>query len=161
MKYHVRRKDKEIIDEVILKKILKTTQYVTLAMIKDDEPYLVSLSHGYDEENHCIYFHCASEGKKLDYLYANNTVWGQALIDYGYVQGECSHLYATVMFRGSVTFLEDPDQKWYALSLMTRQLDENAEELIEKRSPDRLLGTAIGRINIEYMSGKKSQEIDI
>ncbi len=63
MKYHMLRHDKEITDEETLKKILKTTQYVTLAMVKDSEPYLVSLSHGYDEEKHCIYFHSPKKGK--------------------------------------------------------------------------------------------------
>ncbi len=48
MKYHMLRDDKEITDEGALKKILKTAQYVTLAMVKDNEPYLVSLSHRYD-----------------------------------------------------------------------------------------------------------------
>ena len=80
----MRRKDKEITDQAAIKKILYETHYVTLAMVKDNEPYLISLSHVYDEEKNCIYFHCASEGKKLDYLKENNTVWGQAIKDYGY-----------------------------------------------------------------------------
>ena len=106
MRYHVRRKDKEITDEAAMKRILKTTQYVTIAMARDNRPYLVSLSHGYDEEKHCVYFHCAREGKKLDYLKGNSSVWGQAVIDGEYVHGECSHNYASVMFSGDVTFLE-------------------------------------------------------
>ena len=54
MRYHIRRKDKEITNPEQLKKILKTAEYVTLALIKDDEPYLVSLSHAYDEAENCI-----------------------------------------------------------------------------------------------------------
>jgi hypothetical protein len=44
----IRRKDKEITDFSEMKEIIKTAQYVTLAMCLNDEPYLVSLSHGYD-----------------------------------------------------------------------------------------------------------------
>ncbi|GEM_PF-6717781 len=51
MKYHVGRKDKEITDLTILKKILKSAKFVTIAMCRHNEPYLVSLSYGYDEEN--------------------------------------------------------------------------------------------------------------
>jgi nitroimidazol reductase NimA-like FMN-containing flavoprotein (pyridoxamine 5'-phosphate oxidase superfamily) len=81
MLYHIRRKDKEIIEKEILTKILKKAKYVTIAMVKDGEPYLVSLSHGFDEKKGFIYFHSASEGKKLDYLKANPIVWGQAILD--------------------------------------------------------------------------------
>ena len=74
MTYHVRRKDKEITDIAVLKKILKSAKYVTIAFSMDNQPYLVSLSHGYDENRNCIYFHCAKEGKKLDYLKSNSTM---------------------------------------------------------------------------------------
>lgn len=66
MTYHLKRKDLEITDVNIIKKILKSTKYVTIALSMDNKPYLVSLSHGYDEKRNCIYFHCAGEGKKLD-----------------------------------------------------------------------------------------------
>ena len=161
MKYHMRRKDKEITDKADMKKILGSTQYVTVAMARDNRPYLVSLSHGYDEENHCIYFHCAKEGKKLDYLGANPLVWGQALVDHGYHQGECSHLYASVHFSGRVTLLNDPEEKWHALALMTRQLDGDPEKLIAGRSRESLINTVVGRIDIEHMTGKKSAEVTV
>jgi len=83
----IRRKEKAITDEKTMKKILSEVAYVTIALCKDNQPYLVSLSHGYDSDKNCIYFHCASEGKKIDYLKENNVVWGQAIIDKGYVQG--------------------------------------------------------------------------
>ena len=47
------------------------------------------------------------EGKKIDILKENNIVWGQAMIDKGYIQGKCDHLYATVQFRGKIVFVED------------------------------------------------------
>jgi nitroimidazol reductase NimA-like FMN-containing flavoprotein (pyridoxamine 5'-phosphate oxidase superfamily) len=54
MTFHLRRKDKEITDVNTLKKILKTTKYITIALSADNQPYLVSLSHGYDEEHNCL-----------------------------------------------------------------------------------------------------------
>ena len=56
MRYHLRRQDKEIKDPEILKRILKETNYVTLALVKEGKPYLVSLSHGYDEAENCTPF---------------------------------------------------------------------------------------------------------
>ena len=160
----MRRKDKEITDVNVLKNILKSTKYVTIALCMDNQPYLVALSHGYDENRNCIYFHCAKEGKKLGYLKSNNTVWGHAMLDYGYSEGQCNHLFASVHFRGKVTFIKQPEEKRLALKCMIRQLDKDPEPLIAKQvkvDPERLKETVVGRIDIDYMSGKKSKEITI
>lgn len=161
MSFHMRRKDKEITDVSLLKKILKSTKYVTMAICMDNNPYLVSISHGYDENRNCIYFHCATQGKKLVYLKANNIVWGQALLDYGYIEGECSHRFASVQFSGKVTFLDNLDEKRQAIEYMIKQLDKNPEALKAKTNFERLKQTVIGRIDIDYMSGKKSKEVTV
>jgi nitroimidazol reductase NimA-like FMN-containing flavoprotein (pyridoxamine 5'-phosphate oxidase superfamily) len=161
MSFHLRRKDKEIADERLLKKILKTAKYVTIALSMNGEPYLVSISHGYDENKNCLFFHCAREGKKLQYLRSNNTVWGQALLDYGYSEGECTYLYASVHFSGKVTMLENLEEKREALACMIRQIDKNPETLITDLRPERLRNTVVGRIDVAYMSGKKSKEVTI
>jgi nitroimidazol reductase NimA-like FMN-containing flavoprotein (pyridoxamine 5'-phosphate oxidase superfamily) len=155
----IRRKDKEIVDPNEMKRILKEADYVTLGMCLNDEPYLVALSHGYDEEKNCIYFHCAAEGKKIDILQKNNRVWGQAIIDQGYVQGACDHLYATTQFRGRVTFIQDIPEKEHALKVMIKALDDNPEEIIEKQLvPQSVQKVRIGKIEIDYMSGKKAEK---
>jgi hypothetical protein len=131
-------------------------------MCLDNEPYLTTLSHGYDEERNCIYFHCATEGKKISILQANNHVWGQALVDRGYVQGACDHLYATAQFRGRVIFVEDMAEKELALKLMIESLDDNPEEIIKKQLLlQSIQKVRIGRIDIDYMSGKKADKVII
>lgn len=158
----LRRKEKEITDTDEMIKILEMAQYITIAMCKDNEPYLATLSHGYDRDRHCIYFHCATEGKKLDILTSNNAVWGQALIDKGYVQGACDHLYATTQFKGKVTFIEDNEEKEHALKVMIRSLDNNPEKVIaEQITKKSVTRVGIGRIDIEYMSGKKADKVII
>ncbi|MCW4027262.1 MAG: pyridoxamine 5'-phosphate oxidase family protein [Candidatus Bathyarchaeota archaeon] len=155
----IRRKDKAITDISDMREILRAARYVTLAMCLNDEPYLVSLSHGYDVERNCIYFHCAKEGKKIGILKANNLVWGQALVDHGYVQSACDHLYATTQFRGRVTFVEDIEEKELALRIMIQSLDDKPEEIIKKQlTPGSIQRVTIGRIDIDYMSGKKASK---
>ncbi len=161
MAFHMRRKDKEITDVGLLKRILRSAKYVTLAMSMDNQPYLVSISHGYDEDRNCIYFHCAAGGKKLTYLKSNNNVWGQALLDHGYSEGNCAHLFASVHFAGKVTFIEGLDEKRRAMECMMRRLDKNPETLMTRLDPERLSKTMVGRIDIDYMSGKKSKEVTI
>ena len=156
----IRRKEKEITDRDELFSILREAKYVTIAMCEHDEPYLVTISHGFDQENNCIYFHCAREGKKFDILSSNNRIWGQALIDYGYAVGSCDHLYATVQFKGTVEFIDNIDEKRYALMVMIQQLENDpaivAEEQITEKSLTRV---GIGKITINAMSGKKSKEV--
>jgi hypothetical protein len=152
--YHVRRKEYEITDVNAMKKVLSSTKYVTVALCKDSEPYLVTLSHGYDADRNCVYFHCAQEGKKIDYIRANNKVWGQAMVDEGYTE-DCGQPYTSVQFHGKVTFLENVDEKLHALTCMIRQLNENPEKAIANVKHESLTKLMIGRIDIEYLSGKQ------
>jgi len=154
MSFHVRRKDREITNIDELKRILKTTKYVTIALCMDNEPYLVSLSHGYDEKRNCIYFHCASEGKKLIYAKSNNKVWGQAIQDYG-VTDECDYAYKSVHFSGRLFMICDLSEKQHAMEAMVRQLSPNPEAKLSKIKPEKLATTAMGRIDIEGMTGKQ------
>jgi hypothetical protein len=152
--FHVRRKDREITDPDEMRQILKTTQYVTVALCMDNEPYLVSLSHGYDEEKNCLYFHCAPEGKKLVYLKANNRVWGQALLDFG-VTDECDYVYSSMHFCGKITLINDLSEKQHAIEVLVRQLSLDPEKKLANIKPEKLAKTTIGRIDIESMTGKK------
>lgn len=129
-------------------------------MSVNDEPYLATLSHGFDEENYCIYFHCAQEGKKIDILKKNNIVWGQALDDEGYVEGACDHLYATAEFRGRVIFLKEKEEKRHALEVMIHALEPNPTKVIKEQITESSLKRVnIGKIEIEYMSGKKAKGV--
>lgn len=155
----IRRKEKAIKDEKRLKAILQTTNYITVAMCKGNEPYLVTISHGYDPEKNCLYFHCAQKGKKIDYLKANDLIWGQALIDRGYQQGKCDHLYTTVQFKGKVTFLENLEDKKEALIVMINQLEEQPKKVIKEQITEKAVrNVAIGKITIDYLSGKEAQK---
>lgn len=161
MSYHMRRKDLEITDVATLKKILKLSKYVTVALAKNNQPYLVSLSCGYDESGNSLYFHCANDGKKIDYLKTNNVVWGQALFDEGYQDDDCDHFFATVHFRGRVTFIRDIGQKRKAVECMIRHLNSNPEVMMAKTKPERLAETTFGRIDIDFMSGKKHGKVNL
>ena len=125
-KYHLRRSDKKIkkIEDII--GIINRQEYLTLALCNTNQPYLVSLNYGYDPEKKCFYFHCANEGKKIDFLKANPIVYGQILEELKYKVGECSYAYRSVQFDGSVSFLNDKDEKKHALNLMVDKIETTA-----------------------------------
>jgi nitroimidazol reductase NimA-like FMN-containing flavoprotein (pyridoxamine 5'-phosphate oxidase superfamily) len=153
MSFHIRRKDREITDFEALKTVLKSTNYVTIALCMNHEPYLVALSHGYDEVKNCLYFHCAPEGKKLVYVKVNNKIWGQAVQDYG-ITDECDYAYSCVHFSGTIILIDDLAEKQHGMDVMIRQLSAKPEEKLAKIKPEKLAKTTIGRIDIHQITGK-------
>ena len=137
--------------------IIQGQKYMTLAMAMDNEPYLVTLSYGYDVEANCFYFHCAAEGRKIDYLRANPVVWGQILEDHGYLEGKCSHAFRTVQFRGTVSFLDNTEEKRRALHMMVDGLEPDPGPVKQKQVTDKSLSrVTIGKVAVEFMTGKQS-----
>jgi uncharacterized protein len=121
MSFHVRRKEREITDKEEMKQVLKSTKYVTVALCMNNEPYLVALSHGYDQTQNCLYFHCAPEGKKLIYAQANPSVWGQAVLDFG-VTDECDYAYTSVHFQGKLSLITNSTEKKHAMETLVCQV---------------------------------------
>jgi nitroimidazol reductase NimA-like FMN-containing flavoprotein (pyridoxamine 5'-phosphate oxidase superfamily) len=156
MSFHVRRKDREIIKSDEMHQVLKDTKYVTIALCMEGEPYLVAISHGYDQTRNCLYFHCASEGKKLIYAKANPQVWGQAVLDFGVTQ-ECDYSYSSVHFRGKLSLITDLNEKKHAMEVLIRQVSLDPETKLAKIKPEKLDSTTMGRIDINYISGKSNR----
>ena len=156
MSFHVRRKDREITESDEMHQVLKATKYVTIALCMEGEPYLVALSHGYDQTRNCLYFHCAPEGKKLIYSKANPQVWGQAVLDFGVTQ-ECDYAYSSVHFSGKLSLITDLNEKKHAMEVLIRQVSLDPETKLAKIKPEKLDSTTMGRIDINYISGKSNR----
>lgn len=152
--------DREIKDVKILRKILEKTTHVALAMAKMDEPYVIPLNHYYDAEENCVYFHGAGVGKKIEFMKRNPLVWGLAVIDHGFGAGQCENLYASVVFSGHITFLEDKEAR--IIVLKKQIVKESGEKDAMLKRLDVASGstgfsnTLVGRIDIESMTGKRS-----
>jgi len=155
-RYHLRRRDKMIRTQKEIRQIIRTQKYLTLALCRGREPYLVSLNYGYDPKNNCFYFHCGRAGKKIDFLKTNPVVWGQIIDDRGYQPGQCDHDYRTVQFRGRVSLLKDDQAMRRAMNLMIGQLEPDpgpVRRSLQKGSPFK--NALIGRIRVQYFTGKK------
>jgi len=156
--YHLRRNEKNIEQKTDLENVIRGQKIMTLALCRDNEPYLVTMNYGYDRDANCLYFHCAAEGKKMDFLADNPVVWGQIFEDVGYLPGECDHAFRCVEFRGQVDFLTDLDGKCNALAMMIDQLEPDPEPVKSRLLTEkRLNGVMVGRIKIENMTGKQNK----
>jgi len=72
------------------------------------------------------------------------------------------HAYASVHFSGRVTFIEKLDEKRLAMECMVNQLDKNPETLLpECLDPKELSKLKMGRIDINYITGKKSKGVNV
>jgi nitroimidazol reductase NimA-like FMN-containing flavoprotein (pyridoxamine 5'-phosphate oxidase superfamily) len=154
--WHTRHPDRAITDKAEIARIVMGQKFLTLALCAENRPYLVTLSHAYDADRGCFYFHCAPTGRKLDLIAANPQVYGQVLEDCGYVATECEHKYRTVQFEGKAELVADPDEKLRALRLLVERL-EPAPEPVKARllQPERLVGVAVIRVLVESWSGKQ------
>lgn len=155
-KYHLRLKDREMRGKREILEVIMNEDYMTIAMCRGEEPYLATVNHAYERELNCLYFHCAGEGKKVDYLKANPIVWVQILEDRGYVQGKCDYDYRTVQIKGRANRVTDLGEKRRALGLLIEKLESDPEpskkRLLTVKSIRRV---AVFRVDIESMTGKR------
>jgi nitroimidazol reductase NimA-like FMN-containing flavoprotein (pyridoxamine 5'-phosphate oxidase superfamily) len=132
-KYHLLNKpDREITNESGIKEILRNGKYVTIAMCHDNEPYIVSLSYGYDSVNNRLYFHCSQKGLKLDFINRNPKVCATIIQDEGYLINECGHKYKTVVFWGTLRVVTELDEKKHGMQILLNHLENNPDVIKEK-----------------------------
>lgn len=158
-RYHLRRVDREITDPTELAAVLRGGKFATIAMCQDGEPYLVTLSYGYDAERNALYFHMATTGRKVDALAADPRVCATIINDRGYQDGICKHLYDSVVLTGRMSVIADPDEARHGMRVLIGHLEDEPEDVWERQALDReetwrRLGVA--RLDIEEISGKAS-----
>ncbi len=127
-KYHVNnRPDRELTNQAEITAILKNGKYTVISMCHDNEPYIVTLSYGYDSEKNSLYFHCSPRGLKLDFIIKNPQVCATVIEDGGYVVNECGHNYKTVVFWGTMKIISDMDEKKYGITVILNHLENDSE----------------------------------
>ena len=132
-KYHLTHKqEREITDEAEVGRLLGDSKFAVIAMCRDNEPYVVTMSYGFDESRNALYFHCANHGMKIDFMRANPYVCATVIDDRGYFVNECSHHYRTVVLRGKLSAVESLEEKRHGLTVMIDQLEENPGPRKEK-----------------------------
>ena len=157
LKYHMNRKEKEITDSVVLNEIVKQGKYVTIAMCRAKEPYIVALNYGYDENKNALYFHCSLKGLKLDFIKHNPAVCATVIEDRGYKMGDCSQAYRSVVFWGKMHIIEDLEEKKHGINILLNHLEDNPDEIRERslKSDDVYKEVGILRLDITEISGKQ------
>jgi nitroimidazol reductase NimA-like FMN-containing flavoprotein (pyridoxamine 5'-phosphate oxidase superfamily) len=96
-----------------------------LSLFDDDEHYVVPLSYVYDEAENSVHFHCAKEGKKIEFIKRNPRAWELVVINKGIIEGACVNMYASAMSSGRVVFIEEEAEKAKVMNLFAERISSD------------------------------------
>ncbi len=129
-------------------------------MVDHGKPYVVALNFGYERKGDSLvlYFHSACEGRKMEILKENPSVYvqmhcGDELIS-GSPEKPCAFSWrlSSVMGAGIVEFLETPEEKSHTLNCMIRHLAKAEDTL--KFPAESLKHTCVYRVCIDTPTAK-------
>ncbi|MFA6505153.1 MAG: pyridoxamine 5'-phosphate oxidase family protein [Treponemataceae bacterium] len=148
----MRRNDREISDNEKMYSILDKATLLNLGLFDGEEPYVVPLD--FVRVGDALYFHCATEGKKLDII-ANRpgvcfAVTGETRHKTGDAPCDCSTFYESVIGWGTAAVLNSVQEKSTALAALNKKFGAPEGPF----PPAMLDAVAVVRIGIERMTGK-------
>lgn len=152
----MRRKGKEIADRRHLDDLIRGCLVCHVGLAKDNRPYVVPMSFGYDGE--ALYLHTAPEGKKIEYVEANPLVcfeFERNVELRRHSQRAChwTFRYESVIGWGTVRELVEPSEKARALGEIMRQYSGKTWP-IESAAATK---ARVWKVAITSMTGKQSQ----
>lgn len=158
---NMRRKDREITDFNEIVEIIKKCDACRLAFNDGDYPYIVPLNFGLnvvDGKQVELYFHCASEGTKLDLIRKDNRTTFEMDCNHNFILYEermsCTMGYESVIGHGTIEFIDD-EHKFEALKILMNQY--HAEDF--KFNTAMMKVTTVFKLVVSDMTGKRRNNI--
>ena len=151
----MRREEKQITDRKEIDAIIHGSKVCRLAMAKENQPYLVPLSFGYDGK--ALYVHTAGDGQKIEYIESNPNVCFEfehqvQLISDDRKACNWSFTFECVIGFGTISELSDPLEKERGLAHIMRHYSNQKWQFNEKA----MAKTRLWKIAIHTISGKRS-----
>ena len=141
----MRRKDREVLGDENIAKIIEQCTTCHVAMIDDVNvgmPYVIPMSFGYSLMDGVLelYFHCAHVGKKLDCILKNPNVAFSMCVENRIEIHEDDYcrsgrFYASVVGQGKAEIVEDNAEKCRGLSLLMERQAAGAALSAHARQP--------------------------
>ena len=147
----MRRKDREM-DLQQTAELLDKGEYGILATIDaDGQPYTTPLSYVYADN--CIYFHCATEGHKLDNIKNNNIVSFCVVGRTKVLQEKFTTNYESAIVLGSASEIFGNEKEKALLLLVRKYSPEFIKEGVDyiSKAADK---TCVIKIEIQQLTGK-------
>ena len=156
----MRRTDREVSELNDILSILDKCQVMRLGLCADDKPYVVPLNFAYEAigDRILIYFHCASQGRKLEIIAKNNNVCFEADFMSEIVKADIACDWGTrfqsVIGEGRVFILEDEDEKIHALNLIMKRY--GFEGMPQYKSQE-MTNVKVLQIVVDIIMGKRGR----
>jgi len=119
----MRRTDKEITDQAIVREILVDSQICRLGLVDDGDAYIVPVNYAFRDGY--IYIHSASEGRKIELLRKNPKVTFEIEYSSETVKGEVpckwGTKYRSVIGKGTIEICDDAESKKNGFELIMRK----------------------------------------
>ncbi|WP_406657491.1 pyridoxamine 5'-phosphate oxidase family protein [Methanolobus sp. ZRKC2] len=151
----MRRPEKQIWDEEMMKTILKEAFICRIGLCKDNVPYVVPMNFAYS--NNALYLHAAKAGKKMEIINENPHVCFEmkykAEVTPAPTSCGWSMKYYSIIGHGNASIIADKENKIKALNLL---MEKYAGEMESSYSDDVVDKVAIIRIDITEITGKNS-----
>lgn len=151
----MRRNEKQIINRSEIDFVIKNSDVCRLALTKNNIPYIVPVSFGYNGES--LFIHTALEGKKIDFIKENNLVCFEfdanvKTLDDDTVPCKWTAAYKSVIGYGKMLEIEVLEERIYAINQIMLQYSGKEwafnEEMLKR--------VKIWKIKIDDVSGKVS-----
>jgi nitroimidazol reductase NimA-like FMN-containing flavoprotein (pyridoxamine 5'-phosphate oxidase superfamily) len=140
-----------MLDREFMHGVLREAREMYIAMNAEGAPYVLPVNHVFHEG--CIYFHCATEGRKLDLLRADPRVAFSTAVDIA-VEG-ASTRYRSVCGSGVAEIVTgDADLKNSILKIIAARF---TAPCLFPLAEEKFAATGMVRIRIESLTGKYSR----
>ena len=153
----MRRTDREVADKGEQQEILDRCEICRIGLCADGEVYIVPLNFGYEfvDTDLVLYFHSATQGRKLDMVEKNPHVCFEMDCDTRLIPGQgCdfSYAYASLMGEGVIETLTHPKEKEHAFDMILRKYA--GDNIFFYRDED-MERTCVLKLTVDWMTGKR------
>ncbi len=156
----MRRKDREIINQSEIIEIVEKCDVCRIALSLNNIPYIVPMNYGYEyiDDKLTLYFHGATEGKKLEIISNNPSAAFEIDCEHKLIEGDLASSYSmeyeSVIGNGKIVLCVDKISKIHAL-----------EKLMKKYAPDKefafpdnmLSAVTVFKLEVADFSGKRNR----
>jgi uncharacterized protein len=151
----MRRKDKEITDETVIREILEKSSVCRIGILDGDLPYIVPMNYGFADG--ALFFHTARVGKKIDLLHKNKRVCFEIEYAAEIISQEqsCSWStrYRSVIGYGILEMITDAGEKKKGLDVI---MAHNGKKESNRYHEPYVARIVILKLTIDQISGKQS-----
>jgi nitroimidazol reductase NimA-like FMN-containing flavoprotein (pyridoxamine 5'-phosphate oxidase superfamily) len=153
----MRRKDRELKEREEIELIIKSSDVCRIAFADSDMPYIVTMNFGYRKGPEPeLYFHCATQGRKLDMMRKNNYVCFEMDTDHEIYKGrdacDWGMKYSSVVGYGRLSELEGETERKAALDKIMEHYGGRGKYVYD---PGVFRATALLVLKISEMTGKR------